>query len=530
MDKLELLCVVFVIAGVASGDMFSAIADLEGILKVEQEVADDLRAYVANEEIRLSKLRRVADDFEKHSHDALQDPERHLSNPINAYLLVKRFTNEWNDILDQQIKSTALNSFLQSLSAKTSKFPTDEDLQGAAFALLRLQDTYALPPSKIAAGELKGVADSVLMSAEDCFKLGHIAYSSSDYYHTILWMHESLRLSEQNPSEGLDKPTILDYLAYSYYMQGNVRRALNITKEWLALDPDHTRAQGNRQFYEQLIREEESRTRSPGVVHDPDANPRPMDAYKLSDDFQNYEKLCRGEKTHEVFNEHKLVCQYRRHHPFLYIRPAKEEVVNWEPKMYLFHDVMTDNQIKKIKELGRPRLGRSVVYHKSNSASTTAQDYRISKSGWLKDVDDKAVAKFSFVAGILSNLTLETVEDLQVLNYGIGGHYEPHYDFSTNRELDTFEKSIGNRIATFICYLSDVQAGGGTVFPGIGVHYSPRKAKCAFWYNLLKSGEGDMRTRHAACPVLSGIKWAANKWFHERGQEFIRPCSTSATE
>ena len=28
-----------------------------------------------------------------------------------------------------------------------------------------------------------------------------------------------------------------------------------------------------------------------------------------------------------------------------------------------------------------------------------------------------------------------------------------------------------------------------------------------FWYNLFKSGEGDYRTRHAACPVLVGSKW-----------------------
>lgn len=28
-----------------------------------------------------------------------------------------------------------------------------------------------------------------------------------------------------------------------------------------------------------------------------------------------------------------------------------------------------------------------------------------------------------------------------------------------------------------------------------------------FWYNLFKSGEGDYRTRHAACPVLVGNKW-----------------------
>lgn len=45
-----------------------------------------------------------------------------------------------------------------------------------------------------------------------------------------------------------------------------------------------------------------------------------------------------------------------------------------------------------------------------------------------------------------------------------------------------------------------------------------------FWYNLMRSGAVDMRTRHAACPVLTGIKWTANKWFHEKGQEWRRPC------
>ena len=28
-----------------------------------------------------------------------------------------------------------------------------------------------------------------------------------------------------------------------------------------------------------------------------------------------------------------------------------------------------------------------------------------------------------------------------------------------------------------------------------------------FWHNLLRSGEGDFRTRHAGCPVLKGWKW-----------------------
>ena len=33
------------------------------------------------------------------------------------------------------------------------------------------------------------------------------------------------------------------------------------------------------------------------------------------------------------------------------------------------------------------------------------------------------------------------------------------------------------------------------------------KGACAIWYNLLKNGDGDYRTRHAGCPVLSGTKW-----------------------
>lgn len=37
------------------------------------------------------------------------------------------------------------------------KFPSDEDLNGAAVALMRLQDTYNLDTSSIARGELNGV-------------------------------------------------------------------------------------------------------------------------------------------------------------------------------------------------------------------------------------------------------------------------------------------------------------------------------------------------------------------------------------
>jgi prolyl 4-hydroxylase len=211
-----------------------------------------------------------------------------------------------------------------------------------------------------------------------------------------------------------------------------------------------------------------------------------------------------------------------------YINPLKEEVLYMKPRIAIYHDVMTESEISKLKELATPKLHRSGVFAK-NTSGNVPRDYRTSQSGWINDSEHPLIDRLSQRTKALTNLTLDTVEEFQVLNYGIGGHYEPHYDFARPHEV-TFEEYRGNRIATVIFYMSNVHAGGRTVFNKIGVGSMPEKGSCLVWFNLLQNGDGDYDTMHAGCPVLSGNKWVVNKWFHAVGQEFIRPCSLSSDE
>lgn len=53
--------------------------------------------------------------------------------------------------------------------------------------------------------------------------------------------------------------------------------------------------------------------------------------------------------------------------------------------------------------------------------------YRISKSAWLKDEEHPVIEQVVQRIKDMTGLSMETAEELQVANYGIGGHYEPHY-------------------------------------------------------------------------------------------------------
>lgn len=75
------------------------------------------------------------------------------------------------------------------------------------------------------------------------------------------------------------------------------------------------------------------------------------------------------------------------------------------------------------------QLKRATVQNYKTGELETAH-YRISKSAWLAESEHEVVERISRRVEDMTGLTTETAEELQVVNYGIGGHYEPHFDFA----------------------------------------------------------------------------------------------------
>lgn len=69
--------------------------------------------------------------------------------------------------------------------------------------------------------------------------------------------------------------------------------------------------------------------------------------------------------------------------------------------------------------------------------------------------------------------------------------------------------------------MSDVSQGGATVFTELGLSVFPEKNSALVWTNLHPSGEGDISTRHAACPVLRGSKWSEYPTVQKKTIDFL---------
>ncbi|KAJ3590476.1 hypothetical protein NHX12_008427 [Muraenolepis orangiensis] len=436
--------------------MYTSLLNVKEAIVIERNLINYLRTYIDHEVQRLEDIKRFHAKVSDLHNGVYDGPAMAMANPLLAFTLIKRLQSEWLNVVYSNEASENTQALRSGFEAVEASLPKLEDLQGAAKGLMRLQDVYALQVGSLARGRFQRAASgdpvdiylpavSVPFSGDDCFLVGKVAYELGDYYHAVPWLEESVHLFRGDGGE------------WSPENQGTLEDAL----DHLAFS--HFK---NVEKYEKLLVESTSLSIRGGMR-------RPNSTYLRT--RNDYESLCQTHGSQpKNYENPRLSCDFFSNgDPGLLLQPMRREVLSLRPYVVLYHNFITNQEAEDMK-----------------TVSQQGMDRRIARLTGL-------------------NVANPYGEYLQVVNYGIGGHYEPHFDHAT---------------------LSSVEAGGATAFIYANFSVPVVENAALFWWNLHRNGRGDENTLHGGCPVLVGDKWVANKWIHEHGQEFRRRCTLNPEE
>ncbi|KAF2947764.1 probable prolyl 4-hydroxylase 3 [Oryza sativa Japonica Group] len=207
------------------------------------------------------------------------------------------------------------------------------------------------------------------------------------------------------------------------------------------------------------------------------------------------------------------------------------EVISWEPRAFVYHNFLSKEECDYLIGLAKPHMVKSTVVDSTTGKSKDSR-VRTSSGMFLQRGRDKVIRAIEKRIADYTFIPMEHGEGLQVLHYEVGQKYEPHFDYFLD-EYNT--KNGGQRMATLLMYLSDVEEGGETIFPDANVNSSslpwynelsecarkglavkPKMGDALLFWSMKPDATLDPLSLHGGCPVIKGNKWSSTKWMHVR--------------
>ena len=184
------------------------------------------------------------------------------------------------------------------------------------------------------------------------------------------------------------------------------------------------------------------------------------------------------------------------------------------PRVVVFGNLLSDDECDALIAAAEPKMKRSLTVETETGGEEVNAD-RTSDGMFFQRKELSVVAALESRIAELLNWPEENGEGLQILHYGPGAEYKPHYDYFDPSQpgTPTILKRGGQRVGTLVMYLNNPEAGGGTTFPDICLEVSPRRGNAVFFSYAAPNPA--TKTLHGGAPVVRGEKWIATKWLRE---------------
>jgi prolyl 4-hydroxylase len=185
--------------------------------------------------------------------------------------------------------------------------------------------------------------------------------------------------------------------------------------------------------------------------------------------------------------------------------------LHYQPRIFRVKDFLTDEECEHLINTAKDRL------RPCNEISAG-----VNRTGWglffrEGEENHKTVRKILDRMKQYVPVTSES-EVMQVMRYQDGEETSAHFDYFNPLTPNGAMKIgiYGQRIATCLMYLNEVEEGGATIFPELNLTVAPRKGDALVFYNCKPNGEVDPLSMHQGEKVHKGPKWIAIKLVNKK--------------
>jgi prolyl 4-hydroxylase len=193
------------------------------------------------------------------------------------------------------------------------------------------------------------------------------------------------------------------------------------------------------------------------------------------------------------------------------------------PQVLQIDNLLDPTECEHLISLAKVNKRVSAVGIGGGQGGSEVSNVRRSHSSTIPSSDDTAASIRRRVAALLSS-SVDHLELVQVVQYDEGGLYGLHNDafpFAATLPHERQPLLGGQRIATAIIYLNDVESGGETSFPkldvgGFSLRIRPIRGRAVVFFPADLSGVLDHRLAHESLVVEKGSrKFIATVWLRQ---------------
>lgn len=187
-----------------------------------------------------------------------------------------------------------------------------------------------------------------------------------------------------------------------------------------------------------------------------------------------------------------------------------------QPEVVVFGGLLSDDECDELIRLSKPKLIRSTTVDPATGQSLVI-DRRTSSGTFFHLEENDFITRLDRRLAEVTRWPVDHSEGLQILHYQDGGEYRPHFDCFPPADAGsaTHTRDGGQRIGTVVMYLNNVDEGGETIFPEIGLTVAPRRGNAVYFGYCNSRNQVDPSTLHGGAPVRRGEKWIATTWLRK---------------